>query len=544
MAKSQHLAALTADQRADLENRLLKRQTGKCFICSGEIDLHLHQGKLDVDHIDPLLEEGIDAEVNFALTHADCNRRKGTSNLWVAKRLVAFQKLQDEAKKNGERGVHLGHVLAEHRGSEASLRLKRDGELVRFTLSSTGDPAVREAAVHHDKLSGMDSIFVALPIEYLHHDDRINPRTIGSNIRGLIEEFQKGRPQLQVALAWWAGDEGGEGRVKVFDGQHKAAAQVLLGATSLPVRVFLHPNADVLLQANTNAGGKLKQVAFDVAVVHHLGSSLYAERVKQYQKLRSLAADDFDLSEADLVGFFKGEQREMRKYILDAQKDAVIRHEENRLREFVNWAGKGADLPLSYSAIDRSFFKVFLAKQPLKSPIGEGVAEGENPRQLEREQLVRLMTLWADTFLVDQWDRDIGGRRLENKVAGKQPIPPDHLRAWRVCREEIIENILKWVHFVMISHYSVVKTYVQADRVLQTRAPDVLWDQVETFLQHLRALPCWVDTELSQTVFGPKQNLDYWETVFNPGDAPNGISVLSKPFDFFEMIEPIGSTQS
>ena len=53
------------------------------------------------------------------------------------------------------------------------------------------------------------------------------------------------------------------GPVKVFDGQHKAAAQILLGAQELPVRVFLEPDTNVFSQANTNAGGKLRQVAFE-----------------------------------------------------------------------------------------------------------------------------------------------------------------------------------------------------------------------------------------------------------------------------------------
>ena len=35
----------------------------------------------------------------------------------------------------------------------------------------------------------------------------------------------------------------------------------------LPVRVFVEPDTNVLLQANTNAGGKLRQVAFDAAVM-------------------------------------------------------------------------------------------------------------------------------------------------------------------------------------------------------------------------------------------------------------------------------------
>jgi hypothetical protein len=63
--------------------------------------------------------------------------------------------------------------------------------------------------------------------------------------------------------------------------------------------------------ARTNAGDKLRQVAFDTAVIRHLGSTLYAERVHQYQTMKGLNEDNYDFSEKDLVAFFRGEHREI-----------------------------------------------------------------------------------------------------------------------------------------------------------------------------------------------------------------------------------------
>ena len=233
-------------------------------------------------------EEGADTENNLALTHASCNRSKGASDLRVARRMAEFERLQEAARQRGERGAHLGHVLGRYNGAKHKLRIRRTDGRLEFAMAESGDPAVRTTPTYRDPLSGLDYAFAVLPLEYLHHDDRINPRSIGPNIRGLIEEFMKKRPQLQVALAWWEPGSDGAGPVKIFDGQHKAAAQVLLGVRELPVRIFLQPDINLLLVTNTNAGDKLRQVAFDAAVMRHLGSTLYAERARQYQQMKGL----------------------------------------------------------------------------------------------------------------------------------------------------------------------------------------------------------------------------------------------------------------
>jgi 5-methylcytosine-specific restriction endonuclease McrA len=134
MGNSKYLASLTQEQRKSLEKRLLDRQSAVCFICDQAIDLVLHDGQLDIDHIDPLIEDGLDAENNFALTHLSCNRSKGASDLRVARRLAEFERLQVEAHEGGRRGANLGDVLSHHDGAKYRLKLKRNKEAVEFTL--------------------------------------------------------------------------------------------------------------------------------------------------------------------------------------------------------------------------------------------------------------------------------------------------------------------------------------------------------------------------------------------------------------------------
>ena len=168
-----------------------------------------------------------------------------------------------------------------------------------------------------------------LPIEYLHHDMRINPRAIGSNLRKLVEEFFQGMPQLQISLAWTEVADNHAAKIQVFDGQHKAAAQILLGERFLPLRVFVNPDEDTLLTANTNAGTTLRQVAFDKLTQRSLGSSLLQERITKYRNDKNLSETSEDFSEQDLAQHFKGESREIKRYILDWVRSNIINKPEN-----------------------------------------------------------------------------------------------------------------------------------------------------------------------------------------------------------------------
>src|SRR5439155_1406890 len=181
-----------------------------------------------------------------------------------------------------------------------ALPMEIQNATIRFAFPDLDDNEIRQVPIYKDELSGLRSFFAELPIEYLHHDDVINPRAIGSNLGKLVEEFHRGYPQLHIALGWVVAG-GVPSPVKVFDGQHKAAAQVLLGTRRIAVRVFLDPDRDVLLTANTHAGTTLRQVAFDKSVQRHLGNTLFWDRVDRYRKERGLADDDLSFSERELV---------------------------------------------------------------------------------------------------------------------------------------------------------------------------------------------------------------------------------------------------
>jgi len=195
---SLYLNGLSTEQYEELKRTLLETQKGSCFICDEEIDPELQS--TDVDHVEPISTGGRDDVTNFALTHSSCNRSKQASDLRVARVLARFARIRDRTMVDG-RGPNLSDILGEYGGAKYPLPVKVQDGSIHYSLDKAGDPAVHKVPLYKDQLSGLPYFFARLPIQYLHHDDRINPRNIGGSLSRLVEEFHRGYPQLHVSLA-------------------------------------------------------------------------------------------------------------------------------------------------------------------------------------------------------------------------------------------------------------------------------------------------------------------------------------------------------
>jgi hypothetical protein len=523
------------EERTALIATLHATQKGRCFICEKPIDLQLHKDELDVDHVVPISTGGKDDPSNFAITHASCNRSKQASNLEVARVLQRFAALKESLEAEN-RSPNLGDILKQAHGGQADLSFKLEDSHIQFTLSAVGDVAIYDVPVYQDELSGFRYFFARLPIQYLRHDDRINPRAIGSNISKLVEEFYARRPQLHVPLAWVT-STAGKSAVHVFDGQHKVAAQIMLGAKALPVRVFIDPDPDTLITTNTNAGTTLRQVAFDKSVQRHLGSTLYKDRIERFRRDTGKAETDLSFSERQLVGYFKGQSREMKRYILDAVRDGVTSSADNKLRDFIDYGGRGKERPLSYSSIDKTFYSFFVYQDVLDTPLDYGADNGENPRELETEQLIRLMNVIAEEIYIGKFDVEVGTDRIESRLQKGENFALPHLIAFRMSKEEVLHSWLRFMERVIKNYFIITGKPIDEDKLFQYEFPPQLWENIRKFVRSLAALPLWVNKELSATVFGGKQNNSFWQTVFESGKSPQGVQVMPTAINLVNMIK-------
>lgn len=530
---SKYLNSLSDSEYQQLTSKLHSIQNGICFICQKTIDLDLHD--TNIDHITPLANKGKDSEDNFALAHESCNKSKQDADLRVARMLHFLKEIQEEVTDKENRSASLKDLLIKLNGSKYEFKYKLNSDHLEYSFDKNGDTSIQKAKIYKDSLSNEVSCFIETPIEYLFHDNLINPRGINSSINLLVKEFFKGNPQLHLSLARIA-----DNKIKVFDGQHKAVAQLLLGNKKILVRLFINPNIDRLTETNTNAGSSLRQIAFDKSVMRQLNNTLYYERIRKYQSDHNLTEDNFEFSEEQVIEYFKGENVNIKKYIIDSLKHSITYSKDNKLKDFIDFEGKAKELPISYSAFEKTFLSSFIdSKLILKTNIGYKSDEGLNPRELEISQIVRLLNIVAEEIYINKFNPEVGVFRIEQKIIDKKDtdITDEHLIAFRISKEEIVYNWLLYLRKVIENYFNNTGRLFDSNKIFQIEFQDQLWINITNFIRNLKSLPLWKDKSMASTIFSGKNNYDYWKVVFETGKTSDNVQVLAKPLNYVEMIK-------
>lgn len=543
---SEYLSKLTKENREKLIVELWEKQNHKCFVSGKEIDLELHKDQIDIDHVIALSKGGADDPSNFALELSGPNRSKSDKDLNYARCLWNYKNLAEKIQRERNEAPNLEDVLKLYNGSKYELEYKLENNFIKFTYSKMGQNEIISLPIYNDPLSNIDYFFVTLPIEFIFHDEKINPRKINSSLTKLMDEFYNGYPQLQVSLGYIQGSNG-KSKVMLFDGQHKAAAQIFLNTRFLPVRVFINPDTKKLIDTNLHAGTTLKQVAFDKSVISGLGSLIYKQHITQYQAIKNLSDDNFNFSEADLLNVFSAEKSQLKKYIVDDIKDFVNANTENRLMDFVEMGGRSTEKPLSYSTLDKTIYTQFINKTPLSKPLDYKKEEGLNPRDLEKQQLIKLMNIIATKLLLDgKFDRNIGTAKIEDKIRKSLDngtpleISWDHIRACRMLEETCFKNWTKYIGTIIRTFFIMNSGTEPKENFFQEQLPEQLWINIENYIENLSNLPLWKNAEFTKTIFGAgKPTDDYWETIFKTGETIQGVKVLSEPINVQEMIKTV-----
>jgi len=162
--------------------------------------------------------------------------------------------------------------------------------------------------------------------------------------------------------------------------------------------------------------------------------------------------------------------------------------------------------------------------------------EGENPREIEKQQILTLMNIISEEIFISKFNPDIG-TRIENKIQKGEDIPENHIIACRISKEEIMYNWLRFVELIVKNFFIMQGKPILEEKLFQYRFPQPLWERIRIFIKNLKNLPVWINRDLSSTIFGGKQNYQYWQNIFDSAKTPQGFQVLAEPLDLMKMIQ-------
>ncbi|MCL2350624.1 MAG: hypothetical protein FWC67_03990, partial [Defluviitaleaceae bacterium] len=120
-------------------------------------------------------------------------------------------------------------------------------------------------------------------------------------------------------------------------------------------------------------------------------------------------------------------------------------------------------------------------------------------------------------------------------ILKKESLPLDHIRACRMCKEEIVYTWLELIRDVIRNHWAWSGDIVDQKSLLQTEFSDILRIHLRNAIINIGNLPFWKNTETS--IFDGRRNTAHWRTVFATGKTADGVLVLAEGVNLRKIIE-------
>ena len=497
------------DKKRRILEKLLKSQNYICLFCEKPIEysprLNLNEffKKHEVDHIKPLTEKGArDDDSNWVVLHKECNRKKGAKPLFLAKRINKFLK---DREQFGEK-LTLGKVLEIHGVESAPILMKIVNEnRAEIRFNDYGRETTVNVPIEKDPTgTPFDSIFIRLPITCIYHDKDLNPRPIGENATKLIEEFYgENHPQLHVCLARIKKieeleDDYQKVKVLLFDGQHKAVAQIYNERRYLLLRVFIRGDKETLKETNWRAHTDLRQIEFFRSIAARVGSGLFAEKFKDYLKKPGRPKSEYMFINS--LPYI--ERSKIKKEFLSWLKHGILHPkefdreaEDNLMTPYIQeQKSRKRDKPISYDAFEKTFMRYFVYRKPAEDEIDPESEEYFRIR--ERQNVVKLMSLIAQKILENKFDNSIGAHKLEERLRKGEKIPDAHVKAYRIFRPKTLEvwcGILRdGIVYLLKTRRKLSDTYARQGKILWGKLDDNDWEDIGKMLDRIFNHRIWL----------------------------------------------------
>ncbi len=352
----------------------------------------------------------------------------------------------------------------------------------------------------------------------------------------MIEEFYYQHPQMQPSLAYFEPTSLGQiGKIMLFDGQHKAAAQLYNQSQAVLCRLFLPDHGgdskrlkefvEELRKTNFRAHTKLAQLHFAQFTEDKVGHALYREYrddLLREMSLRGVAPDD--VTEKNISKVLREKNPEEAKGFKDCHA-SYLRYEALTATdlEIIKFAetvsARSRRYPISYDTL-KSLLDVFLYRDLAEDPI----AETDVWRLRENGNIGRLLDVLAAETLTGRFKLELGVYKLDEKLEqNPQGVPIDHLRAYRLFRKSALKV---WAETLRdaICQYLVIKNKFGKDwhkeRPLWAEIGVEEWEAIRLGVKAIAGHKVWAETQKDLVGALASTRQKDWASILLEGKLP------------------------
>ena len=390
---------MAADRRelSDAEKAQVRARFENCYIC-GETLNDYEPTEIQYDHIYAFADGYSQDLSNFAPVHAsrepnkrNCHKQKGRKSPFEYK-----EELRIRGEMQNVSGLR--DICPAAASSEVTI------DEVRCSIRFNG----RVLPLYNQRLDNKDHLYFFDEIEtrYIENDDKIQPRPLEEKIYAMIIHL---RSHVQLLPSLGRLDLG-ERKVKIFDGQHKAVAQIKGNRRDrIPCIVFVNEDVEQLRKTVFAAHTDFLQQRYKKSHIDNKLAEIFAEQIRQFRE--ALGNPQAPYTEMVILRHESAARR--RAYLLGWTIDG-LRDANDFVDFYVAQDRKGQkQKPMIWDSLEL-FVKTFCNLTPVEVPSDDA----QNFRECEVENLQFLLDCVHKHAIQGKWNPalpDSEGHKLSRK---------------------------------------------------------------------------------------------------------------------------------
>ena len=398
---------LPESERAEATEHLWVKSGGLCALCDQPLPNELgliDQGSLDPDHYIPEHADGPTVLKNIYLAHKSCNRRRRDLPFELAHVLIRYTAWSDRTGR-----VSFDNVLDEYvKAGRQNLKISMAEDKATYDFGH----GVSSADVACDPATGTPYFFAEVPITHILNDrgDPTSPlsgqpRFIeADHVWELAADFDV-RPVHEPSNCRLAFLSDGVGQLLQFDGQHKTAAQIILGRTTVPMKIYVDPDRAMIQELILAIQQRIKKRPLSTSDTLAKLGVVVAQRLDAYRKSEGLH------TEAGYIASQPADQRNAvkREWLQELERE-VLFADANKLRQYIG-TSRGANA-VTDKVVTAKLIRPFIYQGLLTEDM-----EQTNGRDHERAAILLILNTITEKMIepaAPAGSSDLLRRRMQN----------------------------------------------------------------------------------------------------------------------------------